>query len=171
MAEGGPGDSEPPKQRQARGSPPRGKKDGQRGMNEIAELERRIAAALERIGRGAERLTRQHARGTGAELDEARARLGAALGAAAELERRVAGLRSQVAAQAGEIQRLKSANAELAASLQALREAGESADGALLDRARAAELEAMRAARSAEVVEIEGLLAELRPLIGEAHHA
>lgn len=177
-------------------------------MDEIAELERRIAAALERIGRGAEWLARRPAGGPSAAsgaarpdgsgeagLQEAlaagraanealaaeraaaaeiaaRARDAAAAQQAviADLERRLAALTGQIGAQAGEIQRLKAANEELSATVQALREAAE-ADAGLIDRARAAEIEAMRAARSAEVVEIEGLLAELRPLIGEAQHA
>lgn len=129
-------------------------------MDEIAELERRIAAALERIGRGAELLARRPGRdaaGPGAELGGLEDRLDRAL--------------AQVEAQATEIRALKAANEELGETLRGLREAGEAVDPALIDRARAAELEAMRAARRAEVIEIEGLLAELRPLIGEAHHA
>lgn len=156
-------------------------------MNEIAELERRIAAALERIGQGTEGLVRRPdaggpEAGDGAlarELDEARRLLAAeraaaatAQAAAVDLERRIGLLGAQAAAQAQEIQRLKTVNAELTATLQALRDAAEEgADAALLDHARSMEIEAMRAARRAEAVELDGLLAELRPLIGEAHHA
>lgn len=129
-------------------------------MDEITELERRIAAALERIGQGAELLARR----PGRDAAGAEAELGG-------LEDRLDRALAQVEAQAAEIRALKAANEELGETLRGLREAGEAVDPALIDRARTAELEAMRAARRAEVIEIEGLLAELRPLIGEAHHA
>ncbi|WP_373356555.1 hypothetical protein [Pseudoroseicyclus sp. CXY001] len=68
-----------------------------------------------------------------------------------------------------ELRRLQEANAGLrdaSAELRAAAEAG-AVDPALIDQAMKAELEALTAARAAEIAEIDAILAEFRPLLGD----
>ena len=161
-------------------------------MSEIAELERRITAALARIGQGLSSLsaapssdmpedvrTLQEAleaeRVTNAQLTErVRAIKDRQENLVGQLERRAMQLSRQLEAAGAEVQRLKSANHEMETTLAALREAAESGEGIdahLVNRAMQAELESLRSVRMAEVVELDEILAELKPLIGEEHHA
>lgn len=161
-------------------------------MSEIAELERRITAALARIGQGLSSLsaapssdmpedvrTLQEAleaeRVTNAQLTErVRAIKDRQENLVGQLERRAMQLSRQLEASGAEVQRLKSANHELETTLAALREAAEAGGGIdahLVNRAMQAELESLRSVRMAEVVELDEILAELKPLIGEEHHA
>lgn len=163
-------------------------------MNDIAELERRITAALERIGAGLDALGPAGAalgsegdgdagsriaglqdaldaeRTTNAQLTERvraiKEKQETMVGA---LEKKVARLTGQVDALTLDLQRLKSANQELTESSRALREAAVAgvADPHLVNHAMASEIEAMRAARAAEVAEMDDILSELKPLIGE----
>ncbi len=161
-------------------------------MSDIAELERRIAAALERIDTGLDALAASPApepaepqdeaetlrltealeaeRVTNAQLTERvraiREKLDATVGA---LESKVERLTGQLTAATEDVERLKRLNGELADSNRALAAAAEAgvADPGLIDRAMRTELAALRAARQAEIAEMDGILAELKPLIGE----
>lgn len=156
-------------------------------MNEISELERRITYALERIGRGMERLpeAKPPADTTAADLEVARLR--AALegeraanaqlaerlralkerggGAGTEADRRIEAMTRQLDVQGLEMQRLRKATIQLREQLRAMREAAAQgvADPHLINKAMLAELEGMRAARASEAAELEEILAELAP--------
>ncbi|ETA49931.1 hypothetical protein [Ponticoccus alexandrii] len=69
-----------------------------------------------------------------------------------------------------ELQRLRKANEGLLDSSAALREANAQglADAGLIDRAMAAELEALRAARASEVAEVEAVIGTLEPMLADA---
>lgn len=165
-------------------------------MNDIAELERRITVALERIGAGLDALGSQGAapvagaapdhrgeeriaalqealdaeRTTNAQLTERvraiREKQETMVGA---LEKKVARLTGQADAAAQELQRLRQANQDLADMNRALSAAAAAglADPDLVQRAMATELEALRAARAADLAEMDDILSELKPLIGE----
>ena len=164
-------------------------------MQDITELERRITSALERIGRGVDRLSRQ-----GAELKAApvqssaaeatlRARLDEEKALTAQLQDRIRSLKdrdSQSAAQEKidrltqqldvqglELQRMRRTVASLRDQLQALRQAqtGGAADPHLINKTMAAELEALRATRLTEMAEMDEILAALEPHLAEAGHA
>lgn len=160
-------------------------------MNDIVELERRILYALERIGTGLE------AAGAGpavaqvavssSEADDLKNELEAERSANAQLnervraikekqetmvaalEARVARLTQQLDAQGAELQRQRQLNVQLNATNQRLGDAARSqlptAD--LVNAAMETELAALRIARAAEMAEMEEILSELKPLIGE----
>ena len=67
----------------------------------------------------------------------------------------------------GELQRLRRANSELRAAAVELRAAASEggADPHLVNKAMAAELEAVRAAQAADAAEAEAILTALRPLV------
>jgi hypothetical protein len=69
-----------------------------------------------------------------------------------------------------ENQRLRNANAELRTSLQVLTDAAGEVmlPASDFERALRAQVEALRAERAAEVAELDGILAELKPLIAGA---
>lgn len=163
-------------------------------MNDIAELERRITAALERIGAAADGLgvagAAPDSAGAGgadahvAELQDAleaerttNAQLTERVRAIREkqetmvgaLEKKVARLTDHVDALTRDLQRLKAANDELAAANRALSDAAAEGvqDADLINHAMMTELDAMRAARAADVAEMDDILSELKPLIGE----
>lgn len=166
-------------------------------MNDIAELERRITVALERIGAGIDALG-SHGAAPGDEAaapdyraDDEVAGLQEALDAerttnaqltervrairekqetmVGGLEKKVARLTEQIDAAAQDLQRLRQANQELADSNSALRAAAAAglADPDLVNNAMVTELEALRAARAADMAEMDDILSELKPLIGE----
>ena len=87
----------------------------------------------------------------------------------APLEARVEALTAQIDAQGIELGRMKSTSVQLRETNRALREAAERgvSDPQLVNKSLQAELDALRAARAAEVAELDGILAELKPLIGE----
>ena len=88
----------------------------------------------------------------------------------AQIERKLARATSQLDVQGLELRRMKRANAQLAEANRRLieaREQGEGSDGATIGKALQAELESLRAARRAEMAEMEEILGELRPLIEE----
>lgn len=164
-------------------------------MKELAELERRINHALDRIARGIEAAPPPTAVGDGETGSEDLAALQAALeaerartaqlaeklrnapreptGNAAQLQRKVERLTGQLDVQGLELQRLKKTNTQLTETLRALRQAAESGvtDASAIDRALQAEVEALRTARLAEIAEMDEILSELKPLIGEAADA
>lgn len=184
-------------------------------MEQIAELERRIAVALDRIGRGVEYLAeaRNTAAGVyagdgpsdgeaGAEsgIDQAElARLVEALAAERDIERDMAeqaqdrlrkvkerehntriSLQAEIDRlsraldeQGLEMQRIRNLVVQLRDQVRMQREAAEQnvADPALINRALQTELEAFRATRLAEMAEMDGILAELTPLVAAAEAA
>lgn len=164
-------------------------------MNEIAELERRISTALTRIGQGIDAVLADLAEGgplaaapeTGAAEAELREALEAERAANAQLtervraikekqetmvgalEKKVARLTAQLDAAGLELQRHKRLNADLAEANRALSEAAREGltEPHLINRSMMTELEALRVARATEVAEIDEILSELKPLIGE----
>lgn len=169
-------------------------------MHDIVELERRIAAALTRIGRGLDALpppapevapepapepapdpARQDA--LQAELEAERAtvqRLREKLAAArdretvlrGEQDERVAAMTHLLDVQGLELQRMRKTALHLREELRRLREAqSEGADPALLNRALLAELDALRATRLTEMAELDELSAALDDHLTEAEHA
>jgi len=147
-------------------------------MSEIAELERRITAALERIGRGMDNLS---LRGPDpapdadlvAERDAARAEALAATARAVECEAEVDRLTAELDATGLDLQRLRKTAVQLRETLAALRErqAAGLADPVLLNAAMAAEIEALQQERRAERRELEAILAALQPLVAEVQDA
>lgn len=158
----------------------------------VGELERRLAVALDRIARGLDRMA---AAAPAARPDPEVARLREALEAeraekaqlaervkaikerqethVGQLERRLSRLTEQADVQGLELQRLKKALIQLREANRLLREAQEAgvADPAAINRSLQAEVEALRAARTAEIAELDEILAELRPLVGEGTDA
>lgn len=162
-------------------------------MQEIAELERRITAALERIGRGVESMGGQTlaplpvlaSDGNLAQLTEAldeermaNAQLAERLRAvrdkddtdkAALVAARDA-LQDKVEAQSGELNRLRRSLDQVNGELADLRDLAERSvvEPEHINKAMLAELEALRSARASEASEIAEIVAALNPLISEA---
>lgn len=163
-------------------------------MQDIAELERRITAALARIAIGLDRapvpagpvepLVIADPEATAeiallsAALDEERmaaAQLAERLRVVRDkeaklrsaLEEQVAELMRQLDAQGLELSRAHRTMVQQGGQLRALREAAEAqvADPALINRTMEVEMEALRATRGAEVAELEDILAALDPLL------
>ncbi len=155
-------------------------------MNELSDYERRIGAALERIagalgrsaaapaGGGQDVAALQEAldaeRAANAQLTErVRAIKDKQETMVAALERNVARLTQQLDAQGREVMRQKRLNAQLTETNRSLSDAARSGvtEPHLLNRAMMTELEVLRAARAADVAEMDEILSELKPLIGE----
>lgn len=162
-------------------------------MTDISDLQARITAALDRIGSGIDGLGAPTAR-LAADVAEI-ARLTAALDeertANAQLEERVRTIKEKqdgtVEVLAGEVERLRGllateeqavarlgrVNADLRANNNALREAIQRgvAEPHLVNKSMMAELEALRAAQSADRAELDAVLGELNALVGEAQRS
>ena len=166
-------------------------------MNDIAGLEQRINLALERIGAGLDALDAgamapvAGAGGGDSAADERLAEMQEALEAerttnaqltervrairekqetmVGGLEKKVAYLTEQVDTLTQDLQLMKKVNDELADANHALSTAAAEgiADPELLNAAILTELQALRAARAADVAEMDDILSELKPLIGE----
>lgn len=148
-------------------------------MADIEELEGRVSAALERIGRALDRLS-EGGQGLDAELEAER-------GANAELEARVraiqerqettvaeledenARLRAALADRDGGMQRIRAVNEALRDANAKLRDANRRgiADATLVNAAMEAEIEALRGQRATERAEIEEIVARLAPVVEE----
>lgn len=163
-------------------------------MNDISELERRILYALERIdvataqigGSVADRPADPPA-STGVDVDALKAEIEAERLANAQLtervraikekqetmvialEKKVARLTQQLDANGTELQHQRQLNVDLTAINRKLSEAARTGliDTETLNQSMETELTALRVARSAEMAEMEEIMAELRPLIGE----
>lgn len=153
-------------------------------MDDIAEYERRITAALDRAAQALDKLNAGEA-GDAAAL---KAELEAERVANQQLEERVraikekqeqtvkrleasvADLKQALATRDGEMQRLKAVNEELRLSNGALREANAQGvgDADAVNAAMVTEIESLRAARATERAEIEEILATLEPVLKEA---
>lgn len=155
-------------------------------MGEIAELEGRITAALDRLAEGLVRLAERGdadkalveelaaEREANAQLEErVRAIKERQETIVASLQDEVATLRKSLQESDADLQRLKSVNAELRASNAALREANASglADADLVNDALAAELEALRTLEAGNRAEIDRALGILEPMLREATNA
>ena len=160
-------------------------------MSDIDELERRITAAMDRIGQGIEALSSVSTEQASADPEELQ-RLQGSLEderlANAQLEERVRAIKlkqeTKVAAlekeveeqRAGmarldaDLQRLRKANDQLRESNQALRRANESGVGEphLINKAMLTELEGLRAARAADASEAQAILNGLAPILAAA---
>jgi chromosome segregation ATPase len=153
-------------------------------MSDIEELERRITAAMDQIAFGLDKLGAAHAgpdADTLHQLEDERT-------ANAQLQERVRSLRTRTDTEIAalratldgsdvrmaqldvELQRVRRANAQLVEACAALRDANAEGvgDPHLINTAVLAELEAMRAARAADVAEASVILASLQPLVDAA---
>lgn len=165
-------------------------------MQDITELEKRITTALERIGKGVDRLAAQPRPAVPtaapaaapsdsalrAQLEEEKsltAQLQARLRAAkdreakGDLQDKVDRLTQELDVQGLELQRMRRVNASLREQLEALRSAAASGatEPGLINKAMAAELEALRATRLTEMAEMDEILAALEPHLTEAGNA
>lgn len=162
-------------------------------MQDIAELERRITAALERIATGLDRApvaaapvsdsvdsTAERDRLTEA-LDEERmanAQLAERLRVVRDkearlregLEQQIADLMRQLDAQGLELSRAHRTMVQQGGQLRSMREAAEAnvVDPAMINRTMEVEMEALRATRGAEVAELDDILAALDPLLDDS---
>jgi hypothetical protein len=171
-------------------------------MQEIGELEQRITAALERIGKGVDRLAQMprapvpqppvppvvSAPTASAPVADAalRAQLEEEKSLTAQLQERLRSLKDrdtksdlqdkvdkltqQLDVQGLELQRMRRTTASLRDQLAALRAAQTAGvtEPQLINKAMAAELDALRALRLTEVAEMDDILAALEPHLTEA---
>lgn len=157
-------------------------------MSDISELQGRIANALDRIGYGLDYLAQPapEPQGDPAEVAALRAQLEEERTANAQLEERVRTIREKqdttVETLASEVERLTQllatqeetaarlarVNAELRSNNTALREAISAgvAEPHLVNKSMMAELDALRAAQSADRAELDSVLGELDAMIG-----
>lgn len=157
-------------------------------MHDLAELEQRLSAALDRIDAGLAELpagdvpstTLQGHDDLQSALDEERmltAQLNERLRAVKEKEEQSQGqftsqidqMSQQLDVQGAELKRMRNTTVQLREVLRILREASAMglSDPHLVNRAMLAELEALRATRMTEVAQMDEILAELAPLIEE----
>lgn len=163
-------------------------------MPTIAELERRITAALDRIGQGLDRLPASDApaalpgdnatalhealeteRSAAAQLAERLRKVKEReANAKVEAEARIADLTAARDQQAAELQRLRKTVAQLRDTLTAQNDSVRAGltEPQIINKSLLAELEALRAQRRSESAEMEAILTALSPLIEEpAKHA
>lgn len=151
-------------------------------MDDIATLEGRITAALDRIRAGLAKAEPTVAEGESPalaqQLDEERtanAQLQERVralkerqdGQVAELETRVAGQKDRIAALEGEVERLQAALAEQREMAEKLRDAadGEGPDAELVNKALMAEIDTLKSQRATDAAEVAQILRELKPLV------
>ncbi len=162
-------------------------------MSDIEELQGRILAAMERASRGLEKLAvaKEEGPDLSQELDEERlanaqltervktlkqrletetAEVQAKLDAAEAQLAQSADGQSRIAKLDVELQRVRRANAQLSEACAALRAANEKGVGEphLINKAMLAELDALRAARAADIAETDAILSALTPLVAAA---
>lgn len=150
-------------------------------MSNIEDLQVRITTALERLATGVDKLDTA----SGVDVAALEARLNEEKTVNAQLEERLRALKEKQAAELEavraqtqdtgakvealdvELQRLRKANAVLRDANKALREANEAGvgDPGLINKSMLAELEAMRAARSADTAEVSAILSALTPIL------
>jgi chromosome segregation ATPase len=152
-------------------------------MSDIAELERRIVAALDRAARALDKIQAASGDegGLAAELEAERVanqQLEERVRAIKEkqettvtrLEAEVARLRESLKTRDAEVQKMRSVNQALRDSNSALRDANAQglAEPHLVNKSMMSELESLRAQRAAERAEIADILATLEPVLKEA---
>lgn len=158
-------------------------------MSDIAEFERRITVALERIDAGIDAgldvATAGASPDNSAEISELNTALEAERMANAQLEERVSAIKDKqettmkemqeriealgesLTAQESQARDLEQANNELQTQNQELRSANEKSVGEAdqTSKAMQAELETLQATRKADLSELETIMAELKPII------
>ncbi|MGH1424071.1 MAG: hypothetical protein ACRBBU_05045 [Pseudooceanicola sp.] len=154
----------------------------------LAEFQRRITSALDRIGQGvngyevpqavapqvdtseidALKQALEDERTANAQLEERNRALNEKITAAsAEIERAMADQRASMVQLDQDLQRLRMANDQLRDNNQALRKANEAGVGEphLINKSMLTELEALRAARATDRSEADAIVAALAPLV------
>lgn len=158
-------------------------------MDDVAKLQSRITAALDRIRSGLDSLDDvqvsaepppelvaqlEDERLANAQLEErVRVLKDRQDGKISDLEARVAAQKAQLVTLDGELQRLRASQAELRHLTRQLRDAAMEgvAQPELINRATMAELDAIAAQRDADAAEVDAILSELKPLLSEDTHA
>ena len=154
-------------------------------MSDIAELESRLSAALDRIANGVGRIGAAEVPASVLEELEAEREANAQLEARvvaikerqetmiASLQEDVTRLTNALSGMDGDVQRLKSVNAELRATNAALRTANAAGlpDADLVNSAMSAEVDALRALEAGNRAEIDRALGMLEPMLKEAANA
>ncbi len=165
-------------------------KDTRAQMTDIADLQARITAALDRIGSGLESLAKAPEPGAAdaSEVTELREALEEERTTNAQLEERVRAIKEQqetaleglvsevdrlstlLESEEAAAARLVKVNAELRANNAALREAIAKgvAEPHLVNKSMMAELEGLRAAQAADRAELDAVLGELDALVSQA---
>jgi len=142
-------------------------------MAEIAELEGRITAALDRIRQGLDGMTAAPSGGDDLQqlLDDEKLantqlqeRVTSLSGKVKAAESALEDMRAKLAEVTRESGRLLEVNRRLTENSEALREANTQGigDAHLVNKAMMAELDALRAARGTEIAEIEAILSDLQ---------
>lgn len=137
-------------------------------MSDIAELEGRIAAAIERIGRAVESFDADAGSGSGvsaAELDAARAEAETARVAAQQAEERVGIAVAEAARLTQALEAETTASTQLRERVASLKSMKESQQERILELE--AMLERLSAQRAEDREELDGLIAALEPLVQE----
>ena len=149
-------------------------------MNEIEELERRLASAMERIANGLGSMGPAPAHDTSAisaELEDERLANAQLKERSRKLTEQLDSMRQMAAERMAaldvEMQRLKKANELLRVSNAALRDANEAGvgDPHLINKAMLTELEGLRASRAADIAETATILGALETALTEAEEA
>lgn len=152
-------------------------------MSEIEDLQSRIMSALDRVAQGVDvigsgasddvdalKQALEDEKTVNAQLNERVRALGERQAKALEeLEGRAAETAARITQFDQDLQRLRRANAQLGEACEALRTANAEGVGEpeLINNAMVAELESLRAARSAEVTQADEIIAALTPLLEE----
>ncbi|KIN72152.1 hypothetical protein [Sulfitobacter guttiformis] len=156
-------------------------------MNDIVELQRRITAAMDQVAFGLEKLG-PASTSAPAPDEETLRQLEDERTANAQLQERVLALRTKSETEIAtlratvdasearmaqldiELQRVRRANAQLSEVCSSLRDANAEGvgDAHLINKSMMVELEALRAARAADVAEASTILASLQPLLDTA---
>lgn len=152
-------------------------------MSEIEDLQSRIMSALDRVAQGVDvigsgasdyvdalKQALEDEKTVNAQLNERVRALGERQAKALEeLEGRAAETAARITQFDQDLQRLRRANAQLGEACEELRTANAEGVGEpeLINNAMVAELESLRAARSAEVTQADEIIAALTPLLEE----
>lgn len=151
-------------------------------MSDVAELESRLTAALDRIGAGLDAIGRADSPGEVAKLQEtldaektANSQLQERVSAIKEkqeklvagLEADVARLTAQLDSHGNDVEKLKQVNDLLRSNNQALRDANLQGvgDANLINDAMVTELDALRLSRETDRTELDAILLDLKPLL------
>lgn len=157
-------------------------------MTDITDLEQRIISALDRIKTGVDGMGAAAPAASSGEADDLRRALDEEKTANAQLEERVKllkdrqdgtidGLQSKATEQQNrlssleaELAKVRATNDQLRDINTQLRQANETGVGEphLINKAMLAELEALRAVRASDRGELDAMIAEIEPLVGEA---
>jgi len=153
-------------------------------MGDVAELEKRITAALDRIGVGLDAISTSSG-GDGGDATALQEALDAEKVANSQLEERVGAikekqerlvagleaevekLRAELASHDGEVQNFKQVNQQLRDNNRALRDANKQGvgDANLINSGMMAELDALRISQQTDRSELDSILMGLKPLM------